>query len=111
MGYKAKFVLTCFHFKESECVAASARESGRGLCRLAFDKDDMVLVGRRRYSTYVRIADGNPHESTTIPAITQNTFSSVIPGVILRPSQAVREIRPIDQRQCIDMCFAVRQFV
>ena len=49
-------MLDCF-LKDARCVAAAAKQSGPGLCRLAYHKEDMVLVSQPSYTTFIRFPE------------------------------------------------------
>ena len=40
--------------QDKDCVAASAKKVDKGVCRLAYDDEDLILVEMKSHFTYVK---------------------------------------------------------
>ena len=47
--------------QDNDCVAASAKKTDKGVCRLAYDDEDLILVEMKTHFTYVK--DRNSSET------------------------------------------------
>ena len=45
--------------QDKDCVAASAKKVDKGVCRLAYDDEDLILVEMKSHFTFVKEIEGD----------------------------------------------------
>ena len=48
--------------QDKDCAAASAKKTDKGVCRLAYDDEDLILIEMKTHFTYVKERDSSETE-------------------------------------------------